>query len=496
MNFYPLIYLFNKVKFILVVLILSACSDGSGSSGGDDPATAVGFLPNDFSAVAGSERVTLTWTHYNDSSVYNIYRSTDSDCELSNYYFCDDDYLFSDKSTGFTDVNLANGTTYYYWIEVTIDGTVYTASSYVSATPEISAGGELKRPLNDTGIDWGANSFVVNNIDCTSDVEAPQDCDQGRDFDYNDDSDGHAGFSFTKLDSNGNELPADSDSWSCVQDNVTGLTWEVKTDDESEFDKDNTYRWGGLTAVNRDTIYANDEYYDDWNNLVNSANSVSLCGFRDWRVPDSEELRSIINYSVTRTTIDTDYFPNTNDEAYWSASPVTGDESAAWQFNFYGGFDLPEYRRIYNHVRLVRLDYATNSWSDSRYEVHGDGTVTDTATGLMWLQCSLGQDAEDSCSGTAETHTWPSALEASVNYSHASYSDWRLPNIKELSSLVARDQYLPVINSTIFPNTELDGYWSSSPSDYSTTFAWGLEFDDGQDLESHRDTMNYVRLVR
>lgn len=63
----------------------------------------------------------------------------------------------------------------------------------------------------------------------------------------NDDSDGHAGFSFTKLDANGNELLANATDWSCVKDNVTGLIWEVKqggngtVGDEGLHDADDTY---------------------------------------------------------------------------------------------------------------------------------------------------------------------------------------------------------------------------------------------------------------
>ena len=49
--------------------------------------------------------------------------------------------------------------------------------------------------------------------------------------------------SYTKLDASGNDLPDDEASWVLVRDNVTGRIWEVKTDDGSEHDKDNTYTW-------------------------------------------------------------------------------------------------------------------------------------------------------------------------------------------------------------------------------------------------------------
>ena len=147
-----------------------------------------------------------------------------------------------------------------------------------------------------------------------------------------------------------------------------------------------------------------------------------------------------------------------------------------------------------------------NDWPDSRYRGHGHGdstvTVTDTKTGLMWMQCSLGQnqEANASCSDSATTHNWEDALETAFKYTFAGYSDWRLPNLNELRSLVAYDRYDPAINSAIFPNTPMGGYfWSSSPSSYNgeDTRSWGIRFDDGYDsAQLTRSSGYYVRLVR
>ena len=147
-----------------------------------------------------------------------------------------------------------------------------------------------------------------------------------------------------------------------------------------------------------------------------------------------------------------------------------------------------------------------DNWPNSRYRGHGDGTVTDTKTGLMWMQCSLGQsyEANGACSGTAtissNDSSWSISLETAFKYTFAGYSDWRLPNINELRSLVAYDRYDPAINSAIFPNTPTGNYfWSSSPSSYNgeDTRSWGMSFDDGYDSPQRtRSTGHYVRLVR
>ena len=141
-------------------------------------------------------------------------------------------------------------------------------------------------------------------------------------------------------------------------------------------------------------------------------------------------------------------------------------------------------------------DYIRNDWPDDRYQVHGNGTVTDTVTGLMWMQCSLGQDPDANCSGNATEHNWQEALEAAEASTSATYTDWRLPNIKELSSLAARDRYNPAINSTVFPNTPSDLYWSASPNANDSNNAWLLYFYIGYDDFSLRYGNYHVRLVR
>ena len=319
----------------------------------DDPSeeTTSVPLPTDFAATAGDTQVKLTWTPA-DNITYTIYRSSDSACEptVANISTnCLAGAEFANKSSGFVDTGLINGTTYYYWIEATLNEITQLSANPISATLPTGT-------LNDTGITWGGDYSSGNNTDCTSsNISAPQDCHQGRDATHYDDSDGHAGFSFTKLDSNGNSLAASATNWSCVQDNVTGLIWEVKTDDGSERDKDNKYRWGGLTAIGRDSSNREGDYYDDWNNLVNTANSGNgLCGFTDWRVPDIEELRSIVDYSRTNPSIDINYFPNTRSDWYWSASPNANGSNNAWLLYFNYGNGSNDSRFFNGHVRLVR----------------------------------------------------------------------------------------------------------------------------------------------
>lgn len=206
--------------------------------------------------------------------------------------------------------------------------------------------------LNDTGITWSGSYDSGNNTICDSNLLSHQDCHQGRDATHNDDSDGHAGFSFTKLDANGNVLASSAVNWSCVKDNVTGLVWEVKTDDAGFHDKDNTYRWGGIT--HQGSNYGT--YYNDWDSLVNGSNSSDFCGYNDWRIPTTQELMSIVDNGRFNPSIDTDYFNNTQNLFYWSASPNSINSSYAWGvgFDFGSSHDGTQDRSLSHAVRLVR----------------------------------------------------------------------------------------------------------------------------------------------
>lgn len=75
------------------------------------------------------------------------------------------------------------------------------------------------------------------------------------------------------------------------------------------------------------------------------------------------------------------------------------------------------------------------------------------------------------------------------------FSDWRLPTLEELQSIVKPDQ-VPTIDATWFPNTHTSGYWSASPVAGFSGSAWFVNFDDKAALNSFRDLRMHVRLVR
>ena len=143
------------------------------------------------------------------------------------------------------------------------------------------------------------------------------------------------------------------------------------------------------------------------------------------------------------------------------------------------------------------IEHIPSNTPNSRYEVHENGTVTDTATGLMWQRCTLGRDWDgNNCIGSDIAYNWQYALQAASDSALAGYDDWRLPNIKELRTLVSMDRSQPTINEEIFPATRSSShYWSSSPSS-STSSSLCVGFTWGYDSSTSRTNKNYVRLVR
>ncbi|GLS27553.1 hypothetical protein GCM10007877_32720 [Marinibactrum halimedae] len=142
------------------------------------------------------------------------------------------------------------------------------------------------------------------------------------------------------------------------------------------------------------------------------------------------------------------------------------------------------------------VSYIDEEHPVSRFEVNGDGTVTDTVTGLMWAQCEEGLSGALCDTGASQSQSWVAALSSARSSDLAGYNDWRLPNVKELQSLVAYNRVAPMINEEAFPNASSDDFWTSSPNVQSPGETWFVDFDLGYVDYQFRSVPFKVRLVR
>jgi len=148
------------------------------------------------------------------------------------------------------------------------------------------------------------------------------------------------------------------------------------------------------------------------------------------------------------------------------------------------------------------------------YQVKG-GLVRDTKTGLMWMRCSLGQTWDGStCSGESTSYQWKEAMKFPSDFSYEGYSDWQVPSVEELETLIYcstgknpnpaaggvcnDDSVKPTIMSEVFLQTsQYSVAWSSS-RDTRTKMPYATSFRDGHSMyyNLNYDATESVRLVR
>lgn len=220
------------------------------------------------------------------------------------------------------------------------------------------------------------------------------------------------------------------------------------------------------------------------------AEASEVAGYNDWRVPILKELYSLIQFTgmvkgakAIEMFIDTKYFKqplgNTSarereiDAQTWSSTEYVGrtmrNDETIFGVNFVDGRikGYPKYNprtrqpnKMYFRFARGNTDYGKNSFLDN-----GDGTITDKATGLMWQKGDSGNGLD-----------WKEALAYAENLELGGHSDWRLPNAKELQSIVDYSRSPQTSDSAaidpIFDITEIKDpagkkqfpfFWTGSP---------------------------------
>ncbi len=363
-------------SLLMVTILLNACGNGSKNEAPNELA-----IPQNVQAVAGNGEIVLSWSEAGGATGYNVYWGLSAGIHpdtAASY-----DGVSIGVSSPYTITGLTNGTVYYLVITATAGSLESGPSTELSATPVSPIPAIATGTLNDTGITLCADGSA-NNLACPATGFPGQDGENGRDIAINNNSDGQAGFSFTKISSSGATLSVQTATWSdngseeaagtkwaCVLDNVTGLLWEVKVNDITSLQHKNwTYSWydsdtttnGGQPGT-QNAGNCIDSANCDTEKFVAAVNNRGLCGYSDWRLPSAEELMSLVDNSVTSPgpVIDAAFFPNTPTTNAWmwsstvnvAPNSVTG-QLGIWLVDFGSGHFVDANRSFSSAARLVR----------------------------------------------------------------------------------------------------------------------------------------------
>lgn len=247
-----------------------------------------------------------------------------------------------------------------------------------------------------------------------------------------------------------------------VTDTVTSLMWQ-QTD-------------GGEMTIESAQLYCD---------------TLTLGSYTDWRLPNCHELFNILNHDRANPAIDTNYFTKTLAEYWWSSERQANDSNKVWVTNKGGGIgnhlktetmSAGGQKRF--HVRAVR-DVTLPALLLNHFMDNGNGTTTDLLTDLTWQQIPY-----------SDSITWEQALTLADTLTFAGYSDWRLPNIKELQSINDESLINPSINQTFFNGVNVNHYWSSTSLPNQTTKAWYLDTQFGITTYQFKTIKLYTLCVR
>jgi len=259
-----------------------------------------------------------------------------------------------------------------------------------------------------------------------------------------------------------------NDSDEIVTDHITGLQWQ---DDAEAI----TTLKSWLTTVNNVAPHTD----TSGDTATTYCSSLTLGGYTDWRLPKIKELLSLSYYEQTSPAMDST-FQNTAPTFYWSSTPDASDSSRARYLSFNYGTQNTRFKIDSLYVRCVRegdlvspVDFSKNG-----------NIVTDNITGLQWQDDTIGTPLN-----------WQMAIDHCEASNLDGFSDWRLPNLNELSSLIDYSSSNPAMDPT-FQNITSNVYWSSTSNASYQDNAFGFSSTQGGHVVDSKSNSYYVRCVR
>jgi hypothetical protein len=230
------------------------------------------------------------------------------------------------------------------------------------------------------------------------------------------------------------------------------------------------YGDGTRTDSNTGLMWYSSSNQGTWDQALNYCETLTFADYSDWRLPSAKELIFTADYDLYSSSY------------YWASTSNDFNADYAWVVSLPKGAAFTRRITDYYNIQCVREhQYTGQSFVDN-----GDETVTDINTGLMWQQTFICEDF------------FEPTLSYCENFVLAGYDDWRLPNIKELVSIVDYEKHWPSIDTTYFPHTNTMNYWSSTTDAASPDHIWHVKFDTGRIITKLKSITGskYARCVR
>ncbi len=227
---------------------------------------------------------------------------------------------------------------------------------------------------------------------------------------------------------------------------------------------------GTQTDINTGLTWYISSNQGTWDQALSYCETLTFADYSDWRLPSAKELVYTADYDLFSSSY------------YWASTSNDFNADFAWVVSLPNGAAFIKIITDSYNIQCVREhQYTGQSFIDN-----GDETVTDINTDLMWQQSFFNEDG------------FEPALSYCENLVLAVYDDWRLPNVKELLSIVDHEKHWPSIDTTYFPSTHGQYYWSSTTDAASPHYIWHVKFDIGRIITRLKSSTGskYIRCVR
>jgi outer membrane protein assembly factor BamB len=282
-------------------------------------------------------------------------------------------------------------------------------------------------------------------------------------------------------------------------------------------DANNNLMWMQSTAdTNNDGVVSENDRLS-LTNAKSYCDNLSYAGYNDWKLPDMFELSLILNYGKSFPAVDNTTFQCVSSN-YWTITESSMKNDYAWYIDFSSGTTYSLSKSANYYVRCVRNDscdktldtcYDENQCTEAngywynhkcndkpRFQDKDNATVTDWATGLMWQKRTNDID-NNKVINDDDAVSWEDALQFCEQLNFAGYTDWHLPNVRELQSIVDYKYSDASIEQSFFEAENLL-YWTSTPRIHGTSYsyAWQIYFHNGATDYKNKTYHRFVRCVR